>query len=178
MLDTDAFNSIMNELSGTLQTPYVAFINGITMGGVSKNIFGFSFVVQFLLWDDYFDIFVDVYFQGVGLSVHGHFRVATEHTVFAMPETAIGNGQNRHLHQIYCMDYRAPKSICCQRVLYSLCNWLSCPGHHLPVGGRGGRDFRFLDFRADQWSAVSKVITNFIYDLHPASCTLLGLAIP
>ncbi|RKP10707.1 ClpP/crotonase-like domain-containing protein, partial [Thamnocephalis sphaerospora] len=50
----------LNHLIATLRTPFVAIMNGITMGG------------------------------GVGLSVHAPFRVATEKTMLAMPETAIG----------------------------------------------------------------------------------------
>ncbi|KAM4698003.1 3-hydroxyisobutyryl-CoA hydrolase, mitochondrial [Rhinophrynus dorsalis] len=51
---------MLNNAIGTFKKPYVAFVDGITMGG------------------------------GVGLSVHGQFRVASEKTLFAMPETAIG----------------------------------------------------------------------------------------
>jgi len=50
----------LNHAIGTSQTPIVSLLEGIVMGG------------------------------GVGLSVHGHVRVATESTTFAMPETGIG----------------------------------------------------------------------------------------
>ncbi|OAJ35784.1 hypothetical protein, variant [Batrachochytrium dendrobatidis JEL423] len=50
----------LNHMIATLKLPFVSIMDGITMGG------------------------------GVGLSVHGSFRIATEKTLFAMPETAIG----------------------------------------------------------------------------------------
>jgi 3-hydroxyisobutyryl-CoA hydrolase len=51
---------IMNYTLGTYRKPQVALLNGIVMGG------------------------------GAGISMHGKFRVATENTLFAMPETGLG----------------------------------------------------------------------------------------
>jgi enoyl-CoA hydratase len=59
----DAFFSeeyALNLMLSAYPKPYVALIDGICMGG------------------------------GIGVSVHAPYRVATEHAMFAMPETAIG----------------------------------------------------------------------------------------
>ncbi|KAI8836552.1 ClpP/crotonase-like domain-containing protein [Chytriomyces cf. hyalinus JEL632] len=50
----------LNHLTGTLKKPYISLMNGIAMGG------------------------------GIGISVHAPFRIATENTLFSMPETGIG----------------------------------------------------------------------------------------
>lgn len=55
-----SYEYAMNHALACSKKPIVSLIDGVCMGG------------------------------GMGLSVHGHFRIATENTLMAMPETAIG----------------------------------------------------------------------------------------
>ena len=50
----------LNHLISTSSKPVISLLDGYVFGG------------------------------GAGISIHGQFRIATENTVFAMPETAIG----------------------------------------------------------------------------------------
>jgi enoyl-CoA hydratase/carnithine racemase len=92
-LHSDFFRQeyIMNYLLGTSLVPQVSFWDGIVMGG------------------------------GVGVSVLGEFRVATEKSLFAMPETAIGlfpdvgssawlphlpEGMGAFIGKLFLCDYR------------------------------------------------------------------------
>ncbi|WP_193170405.1 enoyl-CoA hydratase/isomerase family protein [Nisaea nitritireducens] len=60
MLDFFGEEYRLNRSISDYPKPYIALLDGVTMGG------------------------------GVGISVHGDFRVATDRTLFAMPETGIG----------------------------------------------------------------------------------------
>lgn len=60
MVDDFSEEFSLNHIVATFPKPYISIIDGICMGG------------------------------GVGVSIHGHFRIATERTKVAMPETRIG----------------------------------------------------------------------------------------
>lgn len=77
----------LNHLIGSLTKTFVALIDGIVMGGVCsfQLIFNVVWGIFCIPLDN-----VTATIKGCGVSVNGRFRVATERTMLAMPETALG----------------------------------------------------------------------------------------
>lgn len=76
----------LNHLIGTIRKPYVAFIDGVT----STFLLTLHPLLLILLTSDLSLPLSIIVGGGVGISIHAPFRVATERTYFAMPETNIG----------------------------------------------------------------------------------------
>ncbi len=115
--------------------PYIAILDGITMGG------------------------------GVGISIHGSHRVATENTVFAMPETGIGFYPD--VGGTYFLPRLPGRSgyylgLTGARIKAADCLGLGLATHTLPSADIAQllNDLAKCDFAEDANVAVSKVLGN------------------
>ncbi|MGE0095879.1 MAG: enoyl-CoA hydratase/isomerase family protein [Alphaproteobacteria bacterium] len=122
----------LNRLIKRYPKPYVALIDGVVMGG------------------------------GVGVSVHGSHRIATERTLFAMPETGIG------LFPDVGGSYFLPR--CPGRVGFYLgltgarigaadCVYAGIATHHVPTG-----DLDELVDALCEGGAVTETLARFVAD--------------
>lgn len=119
--------------------PYISLIDGVAMGG------------------------------GVGLSVHGRFRVVTENTVFAMPETAIGMFPD--VGGTYFLP-RLPGGIGMYLALTGArlnaadCIYTGVATHHVPSSRLGELEAALaaIDAQADVEAEVTAILDRFAED--------------
>ncbi len=121
----------LNRLIKRYPKPYVALIDGVVMGG------------------------------GVGVSVHGSHRIATERTLFAMPETGIG------LFPDVGGSYFLPRSpgrvgfylgLTGARIKAADCLYAGIATHYVPSGALGS----LIDaLRKNAGDAVTDVVARF-----------------
>ncbi|KAI8393877.1 ClpP/crotonase-like domain-containing protein [Radiomyces spectabilis] len=124
----------------TMKTPFVALMDGITMGA------------------------------GGGLCAHGAFRVATENTVFAMPETAIGYfpdvGSSFFLSRLdgHLGTYLAltGESIKAEDVLFS-----GIATHFVPSSRLEALEARFAELDNADNEMVNNIIEEFAAEYDP-----------
>lgn len=121
----------LNRVIKRYPKPYVALIDGVVMGG------------------------------GVGISVHGSHRIATERTLFAMPETGIG------LFPDVGGSYFLPRcpgrigfyfGLTGARIRAADCLYAGIATHHVPSGALG----QLVDaLRAGSGGAVTDIVARF-----------------
>lgn len=118
-----------------LQTPIISLWDGIVMGG------------------------------GVGLSVHGKFRVATENTVFAMPECAIGLhpdiGASYFLPRLRGIPYAAYASLTGARIRGQDSKTIGLATHYVASHQVDALVQRLEAVDVSTFTAIDKVIREF-----------------
>jgi len=130
------------------EKPYISFVNGIVMGG------------------------------GVGVSAHGSFRVVTEKTLFAMPETSIGYfpdvGGSSFLNKcpgnIGLYLALTSQHIKAEETLYS-----GFGTHYIPSIGLEDLEHNLLTAdwkRSDAHSVANAILANYSGDLDGRSSNL------
>ena len=125
----------MNLAIGRYPKPYVALIDGVTMGG------------------------------GVGISIHTPYRVATERTLFAMPETGIGlvpDVGGTHALSHMPGEIGTFLGLTGARLKAADCLYAGVATHHLPSASRAG----IIDALADG-GAVDAVLAAAHVDPGP-----------
>lgn len=126
----------MNQTIFDFPKPYIAFLDGVTMGG------------------------------GVGISIHGSHPIATEHLVWAMPETRIGIfpdvGVGYHLVKLPDQIGRY-LALTGERLNAADVYGLGIVKAIIPRNRLSELERILIDtsFRADDFSAVDKILENF-----------------
>lgn len=139
----------VNHAIATCPKPIVSLWNGVVMGG------------------------------GVGLSVHGKYRVATEHSLFAMPETAIGLfpdvGSMYWMPRLLSMPVAKYLAMTGQRIKAPDLIYTGLATHYVPSENLPDLEQALIEATKDgnDEDVAGKVLTSFHKDISTNDCHLV-----
>ncbi|KAI9322483.1 ClpP/crotonase-like domain-containing protein [Dichotomocladium elegans] len=128
------------QMISTLQTPYISILDGYALGGA------------------------------VGLFAHGPFRIATERTIFAIPEVSIGlfpgSGGSFFLPRLDG-EIGAYMALTGSRIEGVDTFYTGIATHYVPSGRLGALEERLTDLETSDHEVIHRVIEEFVEPLSP-----------
>jgi len=117
---------------------------------------------------------------GVGISVHGKYRVATEHTLFAMPETAIGLfpdvGSMYWMPRLLSMPVARYLALTGQRIKAPDLIYTGLATHYVPSKNLPDLEKALIEATkdsSDEGDVAGDVLTSFHEDIPTDDCHLV-----